>query len=284
MEIAIEPKTQDHAKRLADGLQAANRDFARLRVHTDAESRQSILCGPSEDYLERVLASLDDGIFNVGAPQVAYREGLTKVATLENTYKVLQGPKRAFGKVVIRFEPLPEGMGVRFTRATSAIPDEYISAIDKAVHDQAASGVIAGFPLQDFEATLVDGAYHEVDSCNFAFADATRAAVRNLGDHGAVRLLEPIMAVEVAVPEDYLGGIIGDLNSRRGYVLETLQDRAFYLVQAQVPLANMFGYGGTLRSMAQGKAAFAMKFDHYAPIDPPSGPDDVFPGTMAMRA
>jgi elongation factor G len=286
IQIAIEPKTASDAETLAEGLKTAARDFPLLEVQTDAESGQTILGGSSEDFLTRVLAALGENIFRVGAPQVAYREGLTKTITLDYTHKKILSGRGEFARVVIRFEPLPDGMGVVFENATlpEVLPSAFVEGVEKGIRAQAKSGLIAGFPVTDFQATLLDGAYHEVDSSLRTFDIAARVAFRALRDQGALQLLEPIMSAEVATPEYFLGGVIGDINSRRGMVHGTTDGEIFCLVQAKVPLANMFGYGASLQTMSQGRATFAMEFSHYAPVDQPSGPDDVFPGAMAMRA
>jgi elongation factor G len=270
-------------------LERLVQDDPMLRVSIDQESGQTILKGTSEFHLDTKLEILR-GIFkldlNAGAPQVAYRETLSRPVTIDYTHKKQTGGAGQFARVKLEFEPLPPGSGYVFENDVvgGSIPKEFISSVDKGIKSQKESGLLAGFPVIDFGARLIDGAYHEVDSNALTFEIAARAAFRELASKGAVKLLEPIMKVEVVAPDEFLGGVIGDLNSRRGHVQGTDSRGNAQIVTAMVPLANMFGYINTLRSMTQGRAQYTMQFDHYdrAPL-PPDDDDPRFPGAVAMR-
>jgi elongation factor G len=199
---------------------------------------------------------------------VAYRETLSKPVTIKYTHKKQTGGSGQFAEVTIEFEPLPPGSGFVFENDVvgGSIPKEFIPSVEKGLKAQKESGLLAGFPVIDFSARLTDGKYHEVDSNALTFDIAARAAFRELASRGAVKLLEPIMKVEVVTPEDFLGGVIGDLNSRRGQVQGTDSRGNAQVVTAMVPLANMFGYINTLRSMSQGRAQYSMQFDHYEQV------------------
>jgi elongation factor G len=242
-----------------------------FRVSSDSESGQTILKGMGELHLDikvDILRRTYKVDANVGAPQVAYRETLSKPVTILYTHKKQTGGSGQFAEVKIEFEPQEPGAGFLFENKVvgGSVPKEYIPAIEKGLKAQKESGLMAGFPVIDFKATLVDGKYHEVDSNALTFDIAARAAFRELASKGAVKLLEPIMKVEVVTPEDFLGGVIGDLNSRRGQVQGTDTRGNAQVVSAMVPLANMFGYINTLRSMTQGRAQYTMQFDHYEQV------------------
>jgi elongation factor G len=202
---------------------------------------------------------------NIGAPQVAYRETITKEFKMDYTHKKQTGGSGQFAKVIILFEPNEKGAGFEFESKVVGgnVPREYIPGVQKGLEDAKDSGVVAGFPRIDFKATLLDGAYHDVDSSVMAFEIASRAAFREGIPQAGPALLEPVMKVEVVTPEDYMGDIIGDLNSRRGQVADMETRGNARVVNAMVPLANMFGYINTLRSMSQGRAQYSMVFDHY---------------------
>jgi elongation factor G len=284
IEVAIEPKAAVDAEKLLTILDRLVAEDARLGMTTDKESGLTILQGTSEELLEEKLAQIDVP-FGVGAPQVAYREVLTKLVTIRYVRKRQTGGTGQFALVEIDFVPQGPNSGFAIENAITngSIPPEFIPAIKKGLSAQRESGVLAGFPLIDFKATLTDGAYHEVDSSELAFNIAARAALRELVTHNAVELAEPIMKVGVVVPEDFLGGIIGDLSSRRGQIQEMINGQFYQLVCALVPLANMLGYSDTLRSMSQGRARYVMEFDHYEPVPTPDGDEPQFPGAMAMR-
>jgi len=286
VEVAVVPKNAADAEPLKAALEQLAADSVRLDTKVDSESGLSILCGTSESVLEEAAAKLiDAGLqLNFGAPQITYRETLGKSVTVDYTHKKQTGGSGQFARVKLEFEPLPPGSGFVFENKVpgGAVPAEFIPAVEQGLNTQKEAGLLAGFPVIDFKARLVDGAYHEVDSNALTFSIAARAAFRELAGKSAVKLLEPIMKVEVVTPEDFLGGVIGDLNCRRGQVQGTDSRGDTQVVTAMVPLANMFGYQHTLRSMCRGRAAYDMEFDHYEMVPDPGG-DDVFPGAMGMR-
>jgi elongation factor G len=271
IEVAIEPKTKADQEKMGMALVRLAQEDPSFRVSTDQESGQTILKGMGELHLEikvDILKRTYKVDANVGAPQVAYRETLSKPVTVKYTHKKQTGGSGQFAEVTIEFEPLPPGSGFVFENEVvgGSVPKEFIPAVEKGLKAQKESGLLAGFPVIDFQARLVDGKYHEVDSNALTFDIAARAAFRELASKGAVKLLEPIMKVEVVTPEDFLGGVIGDLNSRRGQVQGTDSRGNAQVVTAMVPLANMFGYINTLRSMSQGRAQYSMQFDHYEQV------------------
>jgi elongation factor G len=271
IEVAIEPKTKADQEKMGMALVRLAQEDPSFRVSTDQESGQTILKGMGELHLEikvDILKRTYKVDANVGAPQVAYRETLSKPVTIDYTHKKQTGGSGQFARVKIEYEPLPPGSGFVFENdiVGGSVPKEFIPAVEKGLKAQKESGLLAGFPVIDFKATLVDGAYHEVDSNALTFDIAARASFRELASKGAVKLLEPIMKVEVVTPEDFLGGVIGDLNSRRGQVQGTDSRGNAQVVTAMVPLANMFGYINTLRSMSQGRAQYSMQFDHYEQV------------------
>ncbi len=271
IEVAIEPKTKGDQEKMGMALVRLAQEDPSFRVSTDQESGQTILKGMGELHLEikvDILKRTYKVDANVGAPQVAYRETLSRALDIKYTHKKQTGGSGQFAEVTIEFEPLPPGSGFVFENEVvgGAIPKEFIPAVEKGLKAQKESGLLAGFPVIDFKAKLVDGKYHEVDSNALTFDIAARAAFRELATKGAVKLLEPIMKVEVVTPEDFLGGVIGDLNSRRGQVQGTDSRGNAQVVTAMVPLANMFGYINTLRSMSQGRAQYSMQFDHYEQV------------------
>jgi len=271
IEVAIEPKTKADQEKMGMALARLAQEDPSFRVSTDQESGQTILKGMGELHLEikvDILRRTYKVDANVGAPQVAYRETLSRPVTIQYTHKKQTGGAGQFAEVKIEFEPLPAGEGFVFENDVvgGSIPKEFIPSVEKGLRAQKDSGLLAGFPVIDFKATLVDGKYHEVDSNALTFDIAARAAFRELASKGVVKLLEPIMSVEVVTPDDFLGGVIGDLNSRRGQVQGTDSRGNAQVVTAMVPLANMFGYINTLRSMTQGRAQYTMQFDHYEQV------------------
>ncbi len=271
IEVAIEPKTKADQEKMGMALVRLAQEDPSFRVSTDQESGQTILKGMGELHLEikvDILKRTYKVDANVGAPQVAYRETLSKPVTIDYTHKKQTGGSGQFARVKIEYEPMPPGSGFEFENdiVGGSVPKEFIPAVEKGLKAQKESGLLAGFPVIDFKARLVDGAYHEVDSNALTFDIAARASFRELASKGAVKLLEPIMKVEVVTPEDFLGGVIGDLNSRRGQVQGTDSRGNAQVVTAMVPLANMFGYINTLRSMSQGRAQYSMQFDHYEEV------------------
>ncbi|MGH6828327.1 MAG: elongation factor G [Rhizomicrobium sp.] len=271
IEVAIEPKTKADQEKMGVALNRLAQEDPSFRVSTDQESGQTILKGMGELHLEikvDILKRTYKVEANVGAPQVAYRETLSRPVTIDYTHKKQTGGSGQFARVKIEYEPLPPGSGFVFENDVvgGSVPKEFIPSVEKGIKAQKESGLLAGFPVIDFLARLVDGAYHEVDSNALTFDIAARASFREIAFKGAVRLLEPIMKVEVVTPDDFLGGVIGDLNSRRGQVQGTDSRGNAQVVTAMVPLANMFGYINTLRSMSQGRAQYSMQFDHYEQV------------------
>jgi elongation factor G len=271
IEVAVEPKTKADQEKMGVALHRLAQEDPSFRVSTDQESGQTILKGMGELHLEikvDILKRTYKVDANVGAPQVAYRETLSKPVSIKYTHKKQTGGSGQFAEVAIDFAPLPPGSGFVFENDVvgGSIPKEFIPSVEKGIKNQKESGLIAGFPVIDFKATLTDGKYHEVDSNALTFDIAARAAFRELAEKRAAKLLEPIMKVEVVTPEDYFGSVIGDLNSRRGQVQGTDTRGNAQIVTAMVPLANMFGYINTLRSMSQGRAQYTMQFDHYEQV------------------
>ncbi len=270
IEIAVEPKSKADQEKLGVGLQRLAAEDPSFRVKTDEESGQTIMAGMGELHLDILVDRLkrEFGVeANIGQPQVAYRETLSKPVDIDYTHKKQSGGSGQFGRVKIKFTPSEPGEGITFesTVVGGNVPKEYIPGVEKGLRTMAESGLLAGFPVIDFHANLYDGAYHDVDSSVMAFEIAARAAFRELKKEGAIKLLEPIMKVEVVTPEDYMGDVIGDLNSRRGQISGTEARGSATVVNAMVPLANMFGYVNDLRSKTQGRAQFTMVFDHYEP-------------------
>ena len=271
IEIAIEPKSKADQEKLGVALHRLAQEDPSFRVTTDQESGQTILKGMGELHLEikvDILKRTYKVDANIGAPQVAYRETLSRPATIDYVHKKQTGGQGQYARVKIEFEPLPPGSGFEFVDDVKggAVPKEFIPAVEKGMKAEKEGGLLMGFPMIDFRATLVDGDSHEVDSSTMAFEIAARAAFRELGNRGVVKLLEPVMKVEVVTPDDFLGGVIGDLNSRRGHVQGTDTRGNAQIITAMVPLANMFGYINNLRSMTQGRAQYTMQFDHYEQV------------------
>ncbi len=271
IEIAIEPKSKADQEKLGIALSKLAAEDPSFRVSTDTESGQTILKGMGELHLDikvDILRRTYKVDANIGAPQVAYRETITKKAEVDYTHKKQTGGSGQFARVKLVLEPGEPGSGFQFESKIvgGVVPKEFIPGVEKGIRSVLDSGVVAGFPMLDLKVSLVDGAYHEVDSSALAFEIAARAAFREGAQKAAPKLLEPIMKVEVVTPEDYVGGVIGDLTSRRGQVQgQEMRGNATVII-AMVPLANMFGYVNTLRSMSQGRAQFTMLFDHYAQV------------------
>lgn len=271
IEIAVEPKTKADQEKMAVAIGRLVAEDPTLRVTTDEESGQTILKGMGELHLDIKIDIMKRtyGVeVNVGAPQVAYRETITRPTTVNYTHKKQTGGAGQFAKISLDFEPLEPGSGVVFdnTVVGGNVPKEYIPGVEKGIRSASETGPVAGFPCIDFKCTLTDGAYHDVDSSTMAFEIASRAAFREAMLTAGPKLLEPIMKVEVVTPEDYMGDIIGDLNSRRGQIADMQQRGNARVINATVPLASMFGYVSTLRSMSQGRAQFTMQFSHYSQV------------------
>jgi elongation factor G len=287
VQIAVAPKFRADEEKLRAALQKLTAHDPRFGVSVDQEGMM-LLSGVSEAQLEGALALLFDVhrvAANIGAPQVAYRETLGRRADIDYTHKKQTGGSGQFARVKITFEPNEPGAGYQFESKVTGgnVPKEYVPGVEKGLALAKENGLLAGFPVIDFKATLTDGDYHDVDSSVLAFEIAARAAFRELRDRASPKLLEPIMKVEVTTPEDYVGDVIGDLNSRRGVIQGTDQRGNAQVIVAMVPLANMFGYVNTLRSMSQGRAQFHMDYDHYEPVDPIQ-PDPQYPPAVGMRA
>jgi len=271
IELAIEPKSKADQEKLGVALQRLAAEDPSFRMKTDEESGQTIIAGMGELHLDILVDRMKREFkveANIGAPQVAYRESLGQAGTVDYTHKKQSGGSGQFGRVKIEFEPGETGSGFVFESKIvgGSVPKEYIPGVEKGLKSVMESGLLAGFPIIDVKATLVDGAYHDVDSSVLAFEIAARAAFREAKSHCAPRLLEPIMKVEVVTPDEYTGSVIGDLNSRRGQIAGQEMRGNATVVNAMVPLANMFGYVNNLRSATQGRAQFTMQFDHYEPV------------------
>src|SRR5271154_4927420 len=271
IEIAIEPKSKADQEKLGVALAKLAAEDPSFRVSTDQESGQTILKGMGELHLDikvDILKRTYKVDASIGAPQVAYREKLTKKVEINHTHKKQTGGTGQFAKVVIVFEPAEPGAGSSFESKVvgGSVPKEYIPGVEKGINSVMGSGVLAGFPVVDVKATLIDGAYHDVDSSALAFEIAARAAFREGLQKGGAVLLEPIMKVEVVTPEEHTGFVMGDLLSRRGHVQGQDMRANAAVINAMVPLANMFGYVNQLRSGTQGRASFTMQFDHYEQV------------------
>lgn len=270
IEIAIEPKTKVDQEKMGLALNRLAAEDPSFRVKSDEESGQTIIAGMGELHLDIIIDRMKREFkveANIGQPQVAYRETITQLAEIDYTHKKQSGGSGQFARVKIIFEP-HEGDEFIFESKIvgGAIPKEYIPGVKKGIDSVMGSGPLAGFPMLGVKATLIDGAYHDVDSSVLAFEIAARAAFRDGAKKAGAQLLEPIMKVEVVTPEDYVGDVIGDLNSRRGQISGTEVRGVSTVVNAMVPLANMFGYVNSLRSMSQGRAQYIMIFDHYDPV------------------
>ena len=271
IEVAVEPKTKADQEKMGIALQRLAAEDPSFKVSIDHESGQTVMKGMGELHLEilvdRMLREFKVDA-TVGAPQVAYRETITKPTTIDYTHKKQSGGAGQFAKVVMDFEPLEKGEGVVFESKIvgGRVPREYIPGVEKGIKLSTETGFLAGFPVIDFKCTLVDGAFHDVDSSVMAFEIAARAAFREAMPKASAVLLEPMMKVEVVTPEEYMGDIIGDLNSRRGQVSGMEQRGVNHVVNGMVPLANTFGYVNNLRSMSQGRASYTMTFDHYEQV------------------
>jgi len=254
-----------------------------FRVHTDEESGQTIIAGMGELHLDIIVDRMKREFkveANVGKPQVAYRETIRKAVEAEGKFVRQSGGRGQYGHVKIRLEPTEQGGGFEFVNEIvgGVVPKDYISSVGKGIEEQMKNGVLAGYPLVDCKATLYDGSYHEVDSSEMAFKIAGSMAMKDGALKASPALLEPMMKVEVATPEDYMGDVMGDLNRRRGLVQGMEDAPAGKIIRAHVPLAEMFGYATDLRSMSQGRANYSMEFLHYAEA-PNSVADEVIKKT-----
>jgi elongation factor G len=279
IEVAVEPKSKADQEKMGVALNRLAQEDPSFRVSSDQESGQTIIKGMGELHLDIIVDRMRREFkveANVGAPQVAYRESITKKVEWDYTHKKQTGGSGQYAKVKIRFEPGEPGSGFVFENDVvgGSVPKEYVPGVEKGLESAKETGVIAGFPVIDLKCTLIDGGYHDVDSNVMTFEIAARACFREALPKAGPRLLEPMMKVEVVTPQDYMGDVIGDLNSRRGQVQGMDARGNAQVISAMVPLANMFGYVSTLRSMTQGRAQYSMHFDHYEQV-PPAIADEV---------
>jgi elongation factor G len=268
IELSVEPKTKADQEKMGVALNRLAKEDPSFRVSSDAESGQTIIKGMGELHLEILVDRMKREFkveANVGAPQVAYREYLARPVELTYTHKKQSGGSGQFGEVKVKVVPGERGSGYQFFDEIKGgnIPKEYIPSVEKGMRETALGGALIGFPIVDFEVHLIDGKYHDVDSSALAFEICARGAMREAAQKAGIKILEPIMKVEVVTPEDYLGDVIGDLNSRRGQIQGTDSRGNAQVVEAIVPLANMFGYVNQLRSFSQGRAQYTMQFSHY---------------------
>lgn len=271
IELSVEPKTKADQEKMGVALNRLAREDPSFRVSSDNESGQTIIKGMGELHLEILVDRMKREFkveANIGAPQVAYRESIGRKVDIDYTHKKQSGGSGQFGRIKFTVEPGERGQGIIFKDEVKGgnIPKEYIPSVEKGIREIAASGSLIGFPIIDFTATLYDGAYHDVDSSALAFEITGRGGMREAAQKSGIKLLEPIMKVEVVTPEDYLGDVIGDMNSRRGQIQGTDTRGNAQVVEAMVPLANMFGYVNQLRSFTQGRAQYTMQFSHYEEV------------------
>ncbi len=266
--VAIEPKTKADSEKLSQALSKLSDEDPTFRVNTDEETGQTIISGMGELHLEIIVDRLMREFkvdARVGQPQVAYRETITQSATAEGKFVRQSGGRGQYGHVVIEVSPNEMGKGFEFEDAIvgGVIPREFINSVKAGIEEALKNGILAGYPVVDVKVRLFDGSYHDVDSSEMAFKIAGSMAIKEGLRKAKSVLLEPIMEVEVVVPEEYLGDVIGDLNSRRGKVSGILPRKDAQVVEAYVPLSEMFGYATRLRSLTQGRAVYTMQFDHY---------------------
>jgi elongation factor G len=271
IDISVEPRTKDSVEKMTIGLQKLAAEDPSLRLKTDQESGQTILSGMGELHLEIIIDRLrrEYGVeANIGAPQVAYRETISRNHTETYTHKKQSGGSGQYAEVKVVFEPQERNAGVTFENKVvgGSVPREFIPAVEKGIRLQADTGVLAGFPTVDFKYTLIDGKYHDVDSSALAFEIAAKACFREGMKKAGPIILEPIMDVEVTTPQDHVGDVVGDLNRRRGMIQNQESSGSTIMVRAHVPLKEMFGYISDLRSMTKGRASFTMQFHHYDPV------------------
>ena len=271
IDVAIEPKTKADQDKLGQALSKIMAEDPSFRVHTDQQTGQTIIAGMGELHLEIIVDRLMREFkvdAQVGQPQVSYRETITQPVKAEGKFVRQSGGRGQYGHVQLELTPLAAGGGFEFADKIvgGAIPKEYIPAVERGIREALEGGVIAGFPMVDIQVALVDGSYHEVDSSERAFHIAGSIGFKEGVKKAKPILLEPFMNLEIVVPEDFVGDAIGDLNSRRGRIKSLENRKGLQIVQAEVPLATMFGYATDLRSATQGRATFTMQFDHYEPV------------------
>ncbi|MGB5771548.1 MAG: elongation factor G, partial [Crocosphaera sp.] len=271
--VAVEPKTKQDMEKLSKALQALSDEDPTFKVSVDPETNQTVIAGMGELHLEilvdRMLREYKVQA-TVGQPQVAYRETIRKASNAEGKYIRQSGGKGQYGHVVVQLEPAEPGSGLEFVSKIvgGVIPKEFVAPAEQGMKQACDSGIIAGYPVIDLKVTLIDGSFHDVDSSEMAFKIAGSMAIRNAVKKASPVLLEPMMKVEIEVPEDFLGDVIGDLNARRGHIEGMNADDGLAKVSAKVPLAEMFGYATDIRSKTQGRGIFSMEFSHYAEVPP----------------
>ena len=285
--IAIEPKTKADQEKMGIALRQLAHEDPTFKIRSDQETNQTLIAGMGELHLEIIVDRMLREFkveANIGRPQVAYRETIKNSSEAEGKYIKQSGGRGQYGHVWIRVEPQERGKGYEFINAIKggAIPQEYIPAVEKGIKEAKDKGILAGYPLVDFKATLYDGSFHEVDSSEIAFKVAASTALQEAAKRSGLVLLEPVMKIEIVVPEQFMGDAIGDLSSKRGQV-EKMEDRGegvakTKVINGKVPLAEMFGYATSLRSMTQGRGSFTMEFDHYAPV-----PQNIIDGIVEKR-
>jgi len=271
--VALEPKTKADQEKMGLALQKLAKEDPSFRVHTDEESGQTIISGMGELHLDIIVDRMRREFkveANVGRPQVAYRETIRKVVEQEGRFVRQSGGRGQYGHVYLRIEPREAGSGYEFENGIvgGVVPKEYIPAVDKGVREQLENGVIAGYPVVDVKVTLYDGSYHDVDSSEMAFKIAGSMALKEGAAKASPVLLEPVMKVEIVTPDEYMGDVNGDLNRRRGLLQGMDESPAGKIIRAEVPLAEMFGYATSLRSMTQGRATYSMEFAKYSEVPP----------------
>ena len=271
--IAIEPKTKADQEKLANALQRLAMEDPSFKVNMNEDTGQTLLSGMGELHLEIIVDRMRrefkvEG--NVGQPQVSYKESISQAVQAEGKFVRQSGGKGQYGHCVIRFEPLERGKGYKFINSlrAGAIPKEFIPAVDKGIQESMLGGVIAGYPMVDVQATLLDGSFHDVDSTEIAFKIAASMAYKDAALRANPIILEPMMSCEIICPEEYMGGVIGDLNSRRGKIMNMTVRHGLQVIKAEAPLSTMFGYSTALRSASQGRATYTMVFGHYEPVPP----------------
>ncbi|MFH1838006.1 MAG: elongation factor G [Candidatus Kuenenbacteria bacterium] len=269
--IAIEPKTKPDQEKMGMALAKLSAEDPTFRIKTDEETKQTIISGMGELHLEIIVDRMKREFnveANVGAPQVAYKETVTKEAIGEGKYIHQSGGRGQYGHCWLRIEPQERGKGFEFINELKggSVPREYVPAIEKGIKECMETGILAGYPMVDFKVAVYDGSYHEVDSSEIAFKIAANRGLQIAAKAAGLILLEPIMKIEVVVPEDFVGEIIGDLSSKRGQILQMNDRGNMKILDAEVPLASMFGYVTNLRSISQGRASYSMEFSHYSPV------------------
>jgi elongation factor G len=288
IQIAIEPKTKADQDKLSDALSKLSDEDPTFKVKVDEETGQTLISGMGELHLEIIVDRMKREFkveANVGKPQVAYRETITSTVQAEGKFVKQSGGRGKYGHVWIEVSPNEPGKGFEFINAIvgGTVPKEYIPAVSQGIQDAMKNGVIAGYPIVDVKAKLYDGSYHDVDSDEISFRVAGSMAFQNAARKANPVLLEPIMAVEVITPEEYLGDVMGDLNSRRGKIEGFSARKDAQVIKSYVPLSEMFGYATTLRSMTQGRAIYSMQFDHYSSV-PKSISDEISEKNLSKKS